>query len=102
MRYFILISFLLCFSLHINAQSITWEKEMNFSNSVSDCIAIETEDHGFFTFSGNGGDSVLWLVKLNKYGDEVYRKVIDKFGRIAPLSVIKKEPGIYLRSKERR
>jgi len=82
--------------LHTHAQkTITWDRHLH--EYVSS--AIETEDSGFFVFTfspANYPNYYLDLIKLNKYGDEQWRKTIDSDSVTSPISIIRKEPGIYL------
>ncbi len=81
MRHIILV-LLLFFSFHVHAQSTTWEKQFHFDYTNLARAAIETEDSGFFVpaYIADSTFGAYWLVKLNKYGNFVWRKIIDSTG----------------------
>jgi len=79
-----------------HTQTITWEKQFHFDSLSTAGSVIETQDSGFFELTNYiGNPDALWLIKLNRYGNILWAKIIDSAGA-GVFSLIEKSPGIYM------
>lgn len=78
MKFVIILVLLVGFIQKSHSQVITWEKQFHFDKYTSDGLSIETEDSGFIVFPGVDNDSTnsLWMIKLNKFGTMLWKKIL--------------------------